>query len=1261
MTQSQHIQILASSKRRFRLGLAILPVALLVLLAMNSLAAVAQQITGTLSGTVHDVSGAIVPDAKVTLKNQASGDVRTVAADSSGRFVITAVQPADYSISIMAKGFATWQENDVVMGQGDDRDIPNIKLKAGSVTSQVEVIGGGSDVVPTDNAEISTSLNEKMIDNFPLQGRDAGELMKIMPGMALNHGGNQGSSFNDQEVGSNNGPVGAYSSNGTQPNGTMAYMLDGANLVDPGNFGTQIANINPDMVGNIKFLMADYGAEYAKGPSIFQAFSKSGGRQFHGEAYLYTHNSVLNSVDAYTKARGGNNAAQSYYYMGGNVGGPVLLPFINWNRDRKKLFFWAGYEYMKQQPAGSILSYNTPNAAQLGGDFSNTGIDPHAIAAWPKFYDPLSTSTLAPGGTSTSVPVADIDPNIPGILKLYPAPNETPSAANGWTNYEYANTSPQNRWEATGKLDYAISDNTKLTGSYAYQKESDLAPISIWWALPNTLPYPSPGASNTVTYVILTNLTHVFNASTTNEVVFTWSHFVNPYKVANPTAISRATNDFNVSGLFGHTTSQIPNFEPDYCCNGQLGSINYYPLSTGSFGGIKQVPALYDNFTKVIGNHAIKVGFYWDDSRNSQNNNAPDNGTYSIQTYGQNSTGNLVADLMLGRINQYSQQNVDIPQDTHYHQVSWYAQDQWRATQKLTLNLGLRLEHIGQWYGIGAGPGFQVWDQANYDANPTAPNAGLLWHAKASNIPISGFVTPSLYLAPRASLAYDIFGTGKTVVRGGFAVYRYQATSETASAQSGPLGSFNYSTPTNFNGYANVSMFTPPAGVLQNGSNVAAMQEGDDRAPWTADYNFTISQALRWRSVLEVSYVGNHTAEEYLDGGNSNIGNLNNALPGAYFKPDPITGKLLAPSTPCESGTPDANEPVFCGTQTVPGSFPNQDYRPIQSYQNVLQLSHAAYSYYNSLQATFTKQSGPVTFLTNYTFSKVLGIRDGGSNNGPGNGTGTDPFVLRNNYGVLAYDHTHILNLTYNWALPSPIHGSNFGTKLAGQAVNGWKLSGYTTYQSGAPLQINTNENFNVSYAGGLTVPTVAHPNLPNNGITLPSGEIATSVNTSTWFGTNAYNVLVPALTCNPAKGLAKGQYFNPMCFATPAYGTQGVTNMPYMRNPAYVDNDLGLYKDFHITEHRYIEFRASATNWLNHPLKQFGLAGNGDISLNFQQTTPATCAGCYTTSMVNGVVVDTPIPVVSISPTNTNMNTTGKPAFETGARFVTLAAKFYF
>jgi hypothetical protein len=1227
-------------------------------LAVGTPGAFAQQLTGTISGTVYDQAGAVVPHANILLKNEASGDVRTAETDGAGHFTITAVQPAQYDITVSAPGFSGWEENSIVMNQGDSRDVPGIRLKMGGVSTQVDVVGGGDVTVPTDTAEISTSLNEQMINDFPLQGRDAGELLKIMPGMALNNGGSQGSSFNDKVVGSNNGPVGAYSSNGTQPNGTMAFMLDGANLVDPGNFGTQIANINQDMVSNVKVLMSNYGAEYAKGPVIFQAFSKSGGQKFHGEGYLYNHNSVLNSVDAYSKSQGLTNAAESYYYIGGNVGGPVILPFVHFNQDRKKLFFWAGYEYMKQKPAATPINYNVPTTNMLNGDFTfadATSITPLSQLqnAWPHFYSALSQN-LPAGATATNLPVADFDPNIGGVLGLYPKTNLTPDMANGYNNYQYVNQSPQNRWEATGKVDYAISDNTKLTGSYSYQKENDLAPISVWWSAPWTLPTPSPAQSNTVTYIILTNLTHVFNPTTTNEAVFTWSHFVNPYALTNPSADSRTTNNFNVPGLFGNTTKQIPNFEGSW--GGNIANISSYPFSPGSFGGKKEVPAFYDNFTKLVGDHTLKVGFYWDESHNFQNSNSPDNGTYNVAYYSQYSTANEAADVMLGRIAQYQQQNQDVVSDTKFHQVSIYAQDQWKAGKHLTLNYGLRFDHIGQWYGFPKG--MQVWDPASYDNSANAAaNTGILYHAIDSKIPVSGFKSPLFYWAPRVGIAYDIFGTGKTVFRGGFAVYRYQATSETASAGNGPAGSFEYGTPTAFEGYANVTAFTPPSSVAQNGSSIYVMQQGDDRAPFTNDWNATISQALPWRSVMEVSYVGNRSANEYMDGSNGKLFDLNNIPTGGLFKADPKTGQYVSPSQPSCGGS---NPSLYCLTQNYP-TFNTQDFRPLNNYQDVYLLTHAPWSNYESLQVSFAKQSGPVTFQTNYTFGKVLGVRDGGSNNGPGNGTAVDPFSLRNNYGPLAYDHTHILNLTYNWRLPKPIHGDGLGMHLAAGAVNGWQLSGYTTWQSGAPMQPGLGGNFNANYAGNLTTPTVQNPNLPDNSFALPNGLRATSISTSTYFGTNV-GVLVPALTCDPRKGLKSGQRFNPNCFTTPAIGTNGPTDLPYVRYPNYFDSDLGIYKSFQVREGQRVEFRASATNWLNHPLRQFGLAGNSDQSLNFQTTTNATCTGCVTTSYDSkGNLVTTPIQVTSVSPTNTNTSTTGTPAFKVGSRFVTLALKYYF
>jgi hypothetical protein len=1002
------------------------------------------------------------------------------------------------------------------------------------------------------------------------------------------------------------------------------------------------------MVGNIKILTGNFGAEYAKGPVIFQALSRDGGASFHGEGYFYTHNSALNSVDAYTKSQGGTNAGQSYYYMGGNVGGPIIFPHFGYNKDRNKLFFWAGYEYMIQHPAGTITNYNVPNADQLAGNFSNAGIPAAAISAWPKFYAPLSGDLPAGWNAATqSFPTSDIDPNVKGMLKLFPAPNHAPTAANGYTNYSYASLLPQNRWEATGKVDYSINDNSKITGSYAYQKEADLAPVSIWWAEPSTLPYPSPAASQTVSYVTNINFTHVFNATTTNEAVFSLSKFTNPYKLSNPSLATRATNNFNVTTLYGSDVStQIPNIEPDYCCSAQMGSINFYPLPNGSFGGIKEVPAVYDNFTKIFGEHTVKMGFYWDSQQNTQPSNSAGNGTYNIETGGQNSTENLAADTMIGRINSYNEYNSVPIQAIKWHQWSIYGEDSFKAGKQLTLNFGLRADHIGQWYGTD----FQIFNGStfvdNLNASDAPANTGLEWHANTPSVPQSGFPSRMFFYAPRLGLAYDIFGTGKTVFRGGFGTYYYQASTEVANAANGPLGQVEFTTPTVFNGYAGIHSFTPPTSSEQNGSsdNVYAMQMGDSRVPFTTNWNATVSQALPWHSVFEISYVGNRSANEYEDGTNSNLFNLNNVPRGGLFKKDPYSGLYSSPAGPT-CGTPGqpATSSVYCADNPAAYniSYNANDFRPYHVYQSIYLLTHAPYSRYNSLQASFQKQSGPLTFVTNYTFSKVLGIRDGGSNNGDGNGTAVDPFVLGNNYGPLAYDHTHILNFTYNWRLPKPIHGDGLGMHLLGGAVNGWQLSGYTAFQSGAPLQVNTGGNFNAVYPTGLTVPLVGNTSLPDESIALPNGLRATSVTPSTWFGTSAINVIVPTTTCNPLAHLKSGQRFNPACFAVPAYGTQGAYDAAYMREPNYFDSDLGVYKAFAVRESQRVEIRASATNWLNHPIPQFGLAGNSDISLNFQETSPSG--------------------VVSLSPTNTNTTTTGIPAFKTGSRFVTLAAKYYF
>ena len=1240
-----------------------------------------QQLTGTLTGTTFDQTGAVVPNAQVAMKNTASGDTRMTTSNGSGYFSITAVQPGTYSVSVSAAGFKTWKEDGIVFAQGDSRTLPNISLAVGQADQVVEVTTQAA-IVALDSAEVSTTLNTQMIEDVPLGGRDAGELLKLMPGMALTNGITQGSGFNSQVTGTNSGPVGAYSSNGTQPNGSMAFMLDGANLVDPGNAGSQIANINQDMVSEVKVLMSSYSAEYAKGPVIFQAFSKSGGSQYHGEGYLYTRNSTFNSIDAYTHSQivpGGLSATaaapdQSFYYMGGNVGGPILIPHTGFNASRHKLFFWAGYEYMRQHPAGNIINYNVPTPAQLSGDFTNKGVPTGAINQWSYAYGSMCCA-LPAGATSTSVPASDFDPIGVAYSKLLPAPNITPSQSNGWNNYQYVQSVPQNRWEATGKVDYAISDNSKLSVSYTRQIENDQHPVGIWWTPPWTLPYPSNVVAATTSQEVMANFTHVFSPTTTNEFVFTLARYINPNTLSNPGAVDRTKLGINVTGLFGYTPKQIPNITgpwggafPDIANMNLEGGFN-----GGGFGAEKKDPAIYDNFTKVIGSHTVKVGAYWDTTDNLQSNDAfgnGGNGTYNLG-WGSNSTGNVVADFLLGRAANYQQPSSSTVFDIKSHQWSLYAQDSYKATRKLTLNYGLRFDHVGQFYGPPNG--MQVWDPATYVNGPGAPvNTGLLYNAIDKHIPLSGLVSPLFYYEPRIGVAYDLFGTGKTVLRGGFAIFHYEfAVNDVGGPTGGPAGIFTATTNSITSGYAQIDttgFFTPnPNAADQKGATISAFQMGDNKTPEVMDYNFTVSQALPWRSVFEISYVGNKDTNELLNGANGKISDANSIQPGTYFGTDPKTNGFVStgPLT-CNASNP-LNNALDCAT---PGhaaiynaGFHQNDFRPLNNYQDIYVINHGGYSSYNSLQVSWQKQSGPVTFLTNYTFSKVMGIRDGQTNEGNGNGSLVDPFNLRANYGPLAYDHTHILNFAYNWNLPSPAHNNAF---LRG-AVNGWQLSGYTTFQSGGPIQPNVGGNLNTATAGGLTVPLVGAPDLPNNAILLSNGLYSNSANDATYYGTDqtggGYEQFIPLVTCDPRSGLKSGQYFNPNCFTMPAVGQLGTTVWPYVKLPAYFDSDLGLFKNFKITERQSLQFRVSAINFLNHPLAQFNLAGNSDNNLNFTSTSFMTENSLSECQLLNGASSAAPcqVKITGISPTNTNTNTTGKPGFKTGSRQITFAFKYYF
>ena len=1178
-------------------------------LAFSQPCAFAQFASGSIGATVTDSSGAVVRQAKAVLKDEATGALRETVTNSAGYFDFPSILPATYTVTVTAQGLQTFEEQGIILTQGSTLRLPTIILQVQSTKERIEVVAGADVVVPVDSGESSQTLNKYMIENIAVSGRDAAELIKIMPGMNIASGLGQ-SMWGQGSVPtqSNNGPIGAFSAQGT-PLGSLTMTLDGANLEDPGCNCSQTANMNVNQVQEVSILTNAYGAEFAKGPVTFQVIGKSGGAHFHGQAYLYARNGMLDSNGWFFNSQGLQAPSNSFYYPGGDLGGPVLIPGTNFNKEHDKLFFYAAYEYMDQHPTGSLQQYFVPTPQMLQGNFTPA----YLTSLGPAFNNNLveDSSTLNPALFPTGqIPASQFDPNSAKILALMPQPNVNPGTSLSGIDYEIFLHPPLNRWELRLRGDYSVSDKTKANFSWNRQIEHDHNPISIWgYWLNGALPYPSSQDADVDSNVYSVNLVHVFSPTLTNEFVFAKATFLNPVKLGDPSNVNPTTLGFHMTGLL--TNPYTPMMPNTYGSSGAAGFDTYSygapftQAGANAFGKLSQTPQISDNVTKIQGSHTLKAGVYWDYARNLQTDGSlysGTQGTANFDIWGPSTinTGNYLGNFLTGRISGFSQDNGEAVEDMKYHQISFFVSDQWKATRRLTLTGGLRFEHMGNWFPNN-NLGLAVWDPATYNNGPNAPGwTGLEWHGIDPAIPLSGFPSKTFFVEPRFGFAYDLFGNGKTVLRGGAGLFRYQIAYNSASAgDSQPLGFETESVNSNecCVGWNQFPQYSLALGAPGLGTGINALTMGDEKTPNTWTYNLTISQRTPWRSVAEFQYAGSRSRNLLTDG-SGGLGNVDLIQPGAFFGTDPITGENLY------------------AQGILPSNFPNlNDFYPYHNYTSIGLVGHLSYSNYNAFIATWQKQSGNVAVTMNYTFSKNLGITDSSSSGG---GAGLDPFNVAANYGLLAFDRTQVFNAAYVINLPKPVHGHRI---LAG-VVNGWVLSGITQLQSGPPLQPNTGGTLSTSY---------------------PTSETPTD-----YLGTSSYPGTGVALTCDPRRKLKPGQYFNPNCFTPPSGGSDGNLIWPYIRGPAFFNSDLAIYKDFLFKEHQKIEFRFSAFNFLNHPLWQFNQNGAPDANLNFSLPSASSCG-------------NQPAPC-GLSQTNLNTTTNGFPLYKNQVpRVVQLAVKYTF
>jgi hypothetical protein len=1259
-TETRNAMHLVHKTRSNSLLAALLAVVFLLL----PLSATAQTSSAALSGIVADETGARIPGATLVLVNQQSKDKRTNTANADGAYNFSGLKPGVYTLTVTYKGFETFVEKDIALHPGDSSALPTIPMKIGEQSVTIAV--SARDEVAT-NGEVSSLITSEDIKHLATEGRDVTELVKILPGFALQPGstssGGLSNAAPDTEVVGPGGALGNYAATGAPSNG-VGLISDGANVQDPGAGGASTQTINMDMVEEVKVSTSNFGADVAKGPVVINAVGKSGGQDYHGSVYIIARITQLNSNDWLLNDQGLTKPPDRYLYPGGSIGGPVKIPGTNFNHDKKLLFEVGGEDYVQRNAfsggsASSALRLSTvPTDAMRGmgpcttasgytgtncANFStasiaalfnvpSTQVDPANLS--PTYMPPVTPPSLQDQCTNTGTlnvftnyclvpagidpvgnsvndgnfPTADIDPGAMAYLRLFPHQNRIAQPVAGTTQPSDGfdrideNLTNYNLYQIRGRLDYNASQNNKFYVVYNTEQGTSYAPYTFYYN-PNynsgVLQDPSKIHSGTNSQTASFNYVRIFGASLTNELFGAVAYYVNPFSSVNQKANEGATYGYTYDNALNNGSTQIPD----------LGYSSGLPLYLGpdfslvsSFS--RKVSADFgDNLTKVYRNHTIKVGFYFERTSNNervatgptqgqyaeygiygewkvpQYKGGPPTGVSSTPVNGLVGLGNdyqenTIANFLQGFVNSYSQQNQNPIEDLNYKAIDGYVTDSWKVSKKLTLTGGVRFDHLGPWTDPH-GNGVAFWNPKDYYTPELAYNnsssqsvgvslkqlPGITWHGINHNVSDSAELGRWAFVSPRAGFAYDMYGDGRTVFTGGVGMYRsHDSWNDYVSAESTALGTYNanyignITSSTGINTYEALTMQvinqTGLSGsalgfgclgciTAQNATTFTVADPKDSQQPLTTTYSFGVNQAFPHAGNLIVNYVGNQSSHLLLT--NAFASNVNAIPVGGLFRPNPNI--YDGPNYGSIVTTPDA----LGGEQL-------DDYRPYPLYSGLYELRHGLHSTYNSMQVTWSKWNGPFHYNFNYTWSKALGDRGA-----DGNGSAPDATNFRNDYGIAAYDRTHVFNASYSYIEGNLFHGNRF----VGGVVNGWEISGILNLQSGPNLQASFGNNF------GLT--------------SFSTGQNFTTDNKS-YLGTpDVY--LQPVMTCDPSVNLRKGQFINGNCLTLGAQGINGPFRYPYLRGPAYFHTDLSGQKSFHLSGKKEVQFRFAAFNFVNHPL----------------------------------------------------------------------------
>jgi hypothetical protein len=1121
--------------------------ATLILTMLANVQPVAAQTTGSASlrGTVKDPQGAIIRDAVVTITNNRTRDERKATSSEDGTYTFTALSPGNYTVKVEAPGFKTMTQTDFAIETSDTKGL-DISMEIGQPTETV-VVTAASETLQTETGARENTITAKQIDNLSIISRSSLELLRVLPGVVAP----DNTALESISFGGGANRNADYHVNGLRGEQNN-ISIDGSRMIDIGANNGTVITANPDMVQEVKIQTSNYAAEHGASAVQISATTKGGSSDFHGSVYDYLRNYRFQANDRSNTINGVERPKSKYNYPGGNIGGPVLLPWTNFNRNRDKLFFFVGYErYYQQVDEGSNL-FRVPTLKERQGDFSESPAGsihvPAGCTANGVAGDPNNNNAgdAAPG--NNLVPCAN--PFGKALLNLFPLPNRT--AAFGQNNYVYSVLRPNNRNQFTSRFDYTISDKTKLYVRFAREYEEQGFPRGLWWDSSN---YELPGklTSKNLGRSVVVNLTNIISPSMTNEILFSASKLKLNYDFAEPEKVSYEGLGLQRVGFFANA-SQNPYVPISVLTwgNGDFHTAYGYPILAwnDSF-------AITDNLVKVQNTHTLKFGAFIEQANKRQQSNGDTN--IEVAQWGQNNaTGNNYGDLFTGRPIQFTQATQRPLDNFRYYNYEFYAQDSWKMRPNFTIEAGMRFAYLPQNFerkGLGV-----LFDPASYvrgqgvflNGNRNNPNGFKL--AARDEIPKGVLPNVPVQWMPRLNFAWDVGGKGDLVLRAGAGLFYNRVQGNYDYYSSGQLPNTYSATVglpwgNNGNGFTigdliNVDPFSTISNV-----NVSSRDLNSNDLPRVANMSFTIEKRLPADNVLSVAYVGTqgrHLPQQR----NINIIPLGSLL----------TGSIPLGQTVAGVNSIDLSIPV---NRVALDNSVLRTFRPFDAFNSVGVYQFTGTSSYHSLQATLTHNGKNLQYFATYTFGKALGTVATNETDGA---AWADPIDTRNrSWGVLPFDRTHVFNLSYNWSVPKLARG-DFENAVTNGIFNGWQVSGITTVQSGTPIRLRF------------------------------TGDIATAGMATGWYGSDAFNgtnagaslgAITPIYLGNPlvsSGGTGVGDKTLDLSkLAIPSFPNTGPSQPPfYIRYPARSNFDISFFKNFNITESKKIQFRTGLFNVFN-------------------------------------------------------------------------------